>query len=85
MTSQGLARTLRGALVPSQAHMGVPGGVGVDAGDSNGSIRAASVNGNGGSGIVLAESANPVWIAIDADCVYWTDTKTNNLSVVAKP
>jgi hypothetical protein len=71
------------------AALGNPGGVGVDAGgvppDLNGSVRAAPVSGTSGGGIILAESTNPTYIAIDAACVYWSDNKTNNVSVVGKP
>jgi hypothetical protein len=43
------------------------------------------VAGTSGGGIILAESTNPQFVAIDTDCVYWSDSKTNNVSVVAKP
>jgi hypothetical protein len=69
--------------------LGQPAGVGVDAGgmppDPNGAVRAAPVGGTSGCGIILAESTNPQYVAIDNNCVYWSDNKTNNISVVAKP
>ncbi len=54
-------------------------------GGTLGAVRAAPANGSGALGTVLAESPNPLYIAIDATCVYWADSKNGNIGVVAKP
>jgi sugar lactone lactonase YvrE len=66
------------------ADLGSPGGKTADGGP-NGAIRVASVNGTGTQGLVLAESRNPAYLALDSACVYWTDADTGNVGVVAKP
>ena len=54
-------------------------------GGASGSITAAPANGRGGLGTVLATSPNPLYITIDASCVYWADNKNGNIGVVGKP
>jgi hypothetical protein len=65
------------------ADQGKPAGAGTDGGP-NGSIRAASINGTGAQGMVLAESPNPKFLVINNTCIYWSDT-SGTIQVVAKP
>jgi hypothetical protein len=66
------------------ADLGEPGGKTVDGGQ-DGSIRAAPVTGTGAPGVVLASSENPSYLTLDASCIYWTDSLSGEVSVVAKP
>ncbi len=54
-------------------------------GGAGGSIRSAPVDGTGALGTVLAQSPNPLYVTIDANCVYWADNKNGNIGLVAKP